>query len=98
VRGPIFDAKNRTANDVIVTVRAHNAIDRLLVALSAEPSDASIMSPGDPTIALLSERRMLASIHVVGGYIRCPELWEGDARLTDPARLAQWLDSVRDAP
>ena len=98
VRGSTFDTKHRAANEVLVTVRDRAAIDRLRVALRAESSDAAIMTPGDPTIALLSERDLLASIQLVDGYVRCPELWEGDARLDDPTAPTDWLASVGDAP
>lgn len=98
VRGSTFDSKHRAANEVLVTVRDRVALDRLRAALRAESSDAAIMTPGDPTIALLSERDVVASIQLVGGYIRCPELWEGDARLDDPTAPSDWIASVSAAP
>ncbi len=94
VRGSTFDTKHRAGNEILVTVRDRAAIDRLRVALRAESSDAAIMTPGDPTIALLSERDLVASIQLVGGYVRCLELWEGDARLDNPTAITHWLAST----
>ena len=92
VRGASYDPRNRKNNEVLATVTDMEAIADLFEALRAMLSDTALMTPGDPTIVLLEDRRVLAAITCKSfRYVCCPGQWDLDAHVTDPRRLRAWL-------
>ena len=50
------------------------------------------MTPGDPTIVILNGEDVLHVVHLVGQtHVRCEALWDADARLDQPAVVADWV-------
>ena len=92
VRGSTFDPTHRASQQILADVRDPSMIADLETALMASPTDAALMTPGDPTIVILEDRKALLAIQCVRpDFIRLTALTEGDARLHDPSALARWL-------
>jgi hypothetical protein len=95
VAGNHFDSRRRKANHVLARTKDPSALAALREALGCVPhaERPSLMTPGEPTIALFTgERRFLGAITLVGsGHVRSHGLLEGDAQLADPGRLSRWL-------
>ena len=92
VRGSTFDPGHRASQEVLADVDDPSLLTELQSALIASPTDAALMTPGDPTIVILHDRTVLLMISCVQpDFIRLSAFSEGDARLSDPAMLQRWL-------
>lgn len=93
VAGSSYDARNRKANDVIGRAVGPTAVEDLLDALRTGPGERmDWMTMGNPALAFLDGKTLLAVVQCLPpDYIRCPELWGGDAPLRNPQALARWM-------
>jgi len=94
VRGNGFDVAHRSANEILGRSAGRGSVDDLLDALMLLPGERmDWMTLGSPTLAFLGQRRLLAAVQcLLPDYVRCPELWEGDAPLRSPETLRSWFD------
>ena len=92
VAGSEYNGSDRSANVVLADVSDERMIASLGVALAAQPTDAALMTPGDPTIVILNGSEVLHIVHVVGAtFVRCATIWSGDAQLVQPDALGDWM-------
>lgn len=99
VAGSSYDASNRKVNVVIGEVAGRAAVEGLLEALTTGPGERmDWMTVGNPTVAFLKGRSLLAAVQCLPpDYLRCPELWGGDAPLRHPSTLERWLNLYSEA-
>ena len=91
--GPTYDPKHRASNTVLARATDRQSVLDMQHALETGPGPRmDWMTPGDVTIAFLLHRVLLAAVKLLApDYIRCEELWVGDAPLADPATLQAWF-------
>jgi hypothetical protein len=96
VDGSSFDPQKRRNHEVIADASSPDLIAALLSVLTAaETTDAAIMTPGDLSLVFLRDRAVLGVVVCIERrWIRCRELWDGDARLLDETALTGWIASV----
>jgi hypothetical protein len=95
VAGSSFDPRHRRANTVLADIRDPRLLTSLAEALVAGPEgDVSMMTVGDPSIAFLRGRELIAVVQCLPGYVRCNAIWPSDARLANAAALEHWLATV----
>lgn len=86
-------ARARRRRDPVLLTRLETAL------LMASPSDAALMTPGDPTIVILDDRKVLLTIQCLQpDFIRLTALPDGDARLHDPEVLRRWRAQQQPSP
>jgi hypothetical protein len=93
VDGASYDPRHRKSNVVLADERDQDSIRLLLRALDTVETDRLWMTPGRPTLAFLTDRRLLVAVTCIGpDYIRCPDLFKADRRVRYPDQLSAWLD------
>ena len=88
-----FNPKKRKSNSVLARTEDSGLIDRAISGLAfATGERMDWMTPGAPTLVFLEGRTVLAAVRLLlPGYIRCAELWEGDAPLVDGDAIGDLL-------
>lgn len=99
-----FNPKKRKSNHVLARTGDRELIKNAISGLAfGDGPRFDWMTPGAPTLVFLEGRTVLAAVRCLQpGYIRCAELWEGDAPLEDGGSIeallvgfgADWLRST----
>lgn len=99
VAGHEFDPDHRKRNEVLADVREPD-LDSLVAALTLGDGERMAwMRLGDPSLAFLRGRSLVAVVQcLLPGYVRCDEIWQGDAPLQDSRALERWLADVGARP
>jgi hypothetical protein len=96
VAGGQFDERNRKQYPTLVHEQDEVAVRELAAALQVRTSDFAeryaLMTPGDLTLAFFGKgQELLTTVTVLfPDFLRWRE-WPGDAGLTQPAKLRDWL-------
>jgi hypothetical protein len=93
VDGTAYDPRHRKANVVLARESDRDSIESLILALDAfDGGQMDSITPGGPSLVFLGGRRPLLTVTcLLPDWVRCRDVWPGDAKLGRPALLTSWL-------